>query len=184
MIRTSWLALSIGLLSLCVTVAQEKAKQETPPAQEKSVKPAARVSNANVPWFDLKNCAMCKCMAEEGLMESIKCETHVISNGMLMVSVIPSDKREAFAKCEKEMQATAEKLTSGEKMPLCGFCQSYGELMQAGAKEQEIKSEGGVSIHLLTSDNPETVKKIHEHAKKTISEYKVLTETFKKTSTK
>lgn len=182
MIRTSVVALSLALLMGMTVAAQEK--KETPPAQEKSVAPAARVSNPNAPWFDFKNCAMCKCMAEEGLVESIKCETHVIDNGMLMFAMIPADKKELFAKCEKEMKATAEKLTAGEDLPLCGFCQSYGQLLQAGAKEQEIKTETGGSIHLLTSEKPDVVKKIHEHAKKTIVETKTLTETLKKTSTK
>jgi hypothetical protein len=181
MIRTSLVALSVCLLTISFAVAQEK--KEAPPAQEKSVTPAARVSNTAAPWFDFKNCAMCKCMADEGLMDHVKCETHVIDNGMLMFASIPADKKAAFEKCEKEMKAVAEKLKSGEKVALCGFCQSYGELMKAGAKEQDVVTAAG-HIHLLTSDKPDVVKKIHEHAKTTIAEYKTLSETLKKTSTK
>ena len=35
-------------------------------------------------WFDLENCGMCKnMMAEEGLMENMKWETHAIAAGLM-----------------------------------------------------------------------------------------------------
>lgn len=97
----------------------------------------------------------------------------MIDNGMLAFTMIPTDKKEAMAKCKKDMKATAEKLKSGEKMELCGFCNSYGALIQAGAKETEIETGAGV-ISMLTSDKPEIVKKIQEHAKQTIKEYEAM----------
>jgi hypothetical protein len=53
---------------------------------------------------------------------------------------------------------------------LCGFCTSYSALVEAGAKVQEFETANGM-VSLVTSDKPEVVKKIHEHAKRTIKEY-------------
>ena len=55
-------------------------------------------------------------------------------------------------------------------MELCGFCDSYGALKQAGAKEQEITTDFGM-ITMLTSDDSDLVKKIHDHADRTIKEF-------------
>ena len=74
-------------------------------------------------------------------------------------------------KAHKGMEATIEKLEGGEAMDLCGFCTSYGMLMAEGAESTELKTVGG-DISLLTSDDPEVVKKIHAHAEKTIEEFK------------
>ncbi len=178
MIRTSLLSLAICLLLATSLVAQEK--KAAPPKQDSKVVPASH--EADVAWFDLEHCPICKCMSsQKGLMESMKWETHVIDNGMISVSTIPADKKEAMAKCKKEMTAVLDKLKSGEKMELCGFCNSYGALVELGAKAQEIDTENGM-ISLLTSDKPEVVKKIQEHAKTTIKEYAALLAAEKKTT--
>jgi len=171
MIRTSIVVLAISLLPATALIAQER-----------TIPTGAKKETA-IAWFDMENCPICKCMAaEKGLMESIKWETHLIDNGMISITTVPSDKKEAMAKCEKEMKAAIDKVKAGEKMPLCGFCTSYAALIEAGAKEQEIKTETG-TVSLMTSDKPEVVKKIQDHAKKTISEYTAL-QTPKKTTTK
>ena len=127
-------------------------------------------------WFDLHNCAMCKNLsAEEGLLEHMTWENHIIPNGMMSIAVIPDDYQGAMDRVHHNMQAVVKKLQSGEQMPLCGFCQSYGKLMEMGAQEQEIKSAAGY-ISLLTSDDPQVVKKIHEHAQKTIDEHQKMTQ--------
>jgi hypothetical protein len=72
-----------------------------------------------------------------------------------------------------KMKDTGEQLKSGKKMELCGFCNSYGKLMDAGAKEQEIETAFGM-INLLTSDNPEVAEEIKKHAKCTKREYKAM----------
>ena len=123
------------------------------------------------PWFDLENCSMCKgMMAEEGLMENMEWENHLTKEGMISITVVAAGYEEAFERSMKHMEATGEKLKTGEEMYLCGFCQSYGGLHMAGANFENIKTKAG-SIGLVTSHDPEVVAKIHAHGQKTIDEY-------------
>lgn len=123
-------------------------------------------------WFDLTNCSMCKQMAnEEGLFENTTWETHLIANGAMSIITVEESHKAAFERAHKNMQEVGMKLHSGEKMHLCGFCQSYGMLMMSGAKVESV--EGKIStVNLMTSTDPEVVEKIQAHAQKTIDEYK------------
>ncbi len=125
----------------------------------------------NAPWFDLENCSMCKHMtAEESLMEHMEWENHLTTDGMLSVTIVAAGYEEAFARSMQNMEATSEKLMTGEKMYLCGFCQSYGGLHMAGANFEHIETKTG-TIELVTSHDPAVVEKIHAHGQKTIDEY-------------
>lgn len=119
-------------------------------------------------WFDPSNCAMCKPMADRpDVMQSVEWETHKIDAGVVMTAVVPDGKVDAYhATCDK-MHATTPK--PGDKM--CGFCQAFGGLMQAGAKLSEVQTKFG-AITILMSDDPQTVAKIHKMADRTIEETK------------
>ncbi len=122
-------------------------------------------------WFDLENCGMCKNFAAEaGLMDNLKWETHLIAEGSLSIAMVAPEYEEAFERAGKKMEATGMELMSGKQMPLCGFCTSYGALMQAGAKFESIHSAAG-HITLVTSTDAEIVGLIQTHAKRTIAEY-------------
>lgn len=122
-------------------------------------------------WFDLENCAVCKNMSgQEGLLQNIKWENHVIPNGMLSIAVIPDDYKDVMDTAHKGMEATLARLQNGEAMHLCGFCESYGALKAMGAKSTELKTVGG-DISMMTSDDPAVVTKIQAHAKKSIDEF-------------
>lgn len=122
-------------------------------------------------WFDLENCAMCKHMASHAdMMAEMKWETHVIDNGMLSVAMIPEKHQATMKEVNAKMKAVGDELQAGKELHLCGFCNSYGGLMESGAKEQQVETSFGM-IAMLTSDDPEVVKKIHGHAKRTIAEY-------------
>lgn len=121
-------------------------------------------------WFDPHNCGICKNFTkEEGLMEAVEWEAHVIANGMLSVASVPAEFEEAFARAHKGIEETVKRMQGGEPTKMCGFCMSYGALMMAGAKVEQIQTKAG-HIGLVTSDNPEVVAKIHAHAKRTIAE--------------
>ena len=124
-------------------------------------------------WLDLQNCVICQPMSKHmNMMAEVKWENHKIANGSLSASVVPPKYKELMGKLHVEMKATAEKvMKSGDMSKCCGFCSSYGELEAAGAKSEEIHTEFGV-IGLLTSDDPELVKKIHAHTDKTNAEFK------------
>ncbi len=114
---------------------------------------------------------MCKnMMAEEGLMEAMDWENHLTKDGMMSVTIVAAGFEEAFERSMKNMQASSEKMMSGEKMYLCGFCQSYGGLNKSGANFEHIETKAGM-VELVTSHDPAVVAKIHAHGQKTIDEY-------------
>jgi len=125
-----------------------------------------------VAWFDMDHCAICKNMASmKDDMHKIKWDVHMLDNGMLMVSVVPRKMKEGMAKAGEGVKKTVKRLESGEQLDLCGFCQSYGGLMEMGADIKELKSVG-VDITVITSSDAEVVKKIQAFGKKSKVEHK------------
>ena len=123
------------------------------------------------PWFDLKGCGLCQHMtAEEGLMEAMEWENHLTADGMMSVTVVAPGHEKAFHKAMKNMEATGAKLMTGEKMYLCGFCQSFGGLHMAGATFENFETAGGY-INLVSSRDPAVIEMIHAHGQRTIDEY-------------
>ena len=134
------------------------------------------------PWFDLENCAFCKNMSSQpGLMESIKCDTIKLDNGMMMVSFIPDELKEAMSKANKGMEATVKQLEAGKQLPLCGFCECFGNLLMQGTKLQKKHGDNS-EVTLLTSDDPEIIKQIHTMADRVNKERNQLIETIRKKS--
>jgi hypothetical protein len=121
-------------------------------------------------WFDMEHCAFCKHMsAEEGMLDHVHWETHKIADGMLSVTVVEPEWKEAWDRAMAKMEATGEKMMQGEQMKMCGHCQSYGALHMAGVSFEDIETDVGI-ISLATSDKPDVVKMIHKHAQRTIEE--------------
>lgn len=128
-------------------------------------------ADGDTAWFDLEGCSMCKNFAAEpGLMEHIEWENHMISDGVMTVSVVDEEYQDAMKRAEKNMAAVSQKLAAGEPLPLCGFCTSYGELVMAGVKIEQVETKLGAVV-LMTSSDPEVVKMIQAHAKHTDEEY-------------
>ena len=122
------------------------------------------------PWIDMQGCSICKHMGEHmDIMSEVTWETHKTAQGMLSASVVPKKHKAKMDQMHEKMMEVASNMEA--EMPLCGFCHSYAELQAAGAKSEEIKTDFGM-ISLMTSDDPELVKKIHEHADRTVAEYK------------
>jgi hypothetical protein len=122
-------------------------------------------------WFDLEGCAMCKNFAAEpGLMEHIEWENHMISDGVMTISVVDEEYQDAMKRAEKKMAAVGQQLAAGEQLPLCGFCTSYGKLMMAGTKIEQFDTKLGTVV-LMTSSDPKVVEMIQQHARHTDEEY-------------
>jgi hypothetical protein len=131
-----------------------------------------KTETSAAPWFDMKTCEICKCMADhEDMVKHMKWETHLIPDGLLSIAVMPEEMKETMIKAKKEVKATIARLESGEKVKCCGYCQSMGTLLQAGAKQKELSTVAG-DITLITSTDAKVVERIHAHAKRTIAEHK------------
>lgn len=122
-------------------------------------------------WFDAHECAICKHLGEKPeLMQAMRWETHLLKNGMMMVAVAPEELRAEYAACCKSMKNASEEIADGaEAESICGYCDSFTELVHDGAVLQELVTAVG-SVTLVTSDNPSMVEKIHVHAKRTQEE--------------
>ena len=122
-------------------------------------------------WFDMENCAMCQNLSgEPGLLDHMTWENHVISNGMMSFTSVDPEYQEKYEKAKKNMEATGQKLMSGEQMNLCGSCMSFGGLVMAGVNMEVVNIKAG-EVMLMTSTDEALVKKIQDHAKKNSEEY-------------
>lgn len=125
------------------------------------------------PWFDMENCAFCKNLAaEEGLMDHItKWEHHNVQNGSVSISVVDQECVEAYKRAMHNMEEVSKKLQQGEMLPMCGMCEAYGELLQMGAKWDEVESDN-IFVSLMYSDKPDVVARIHAMTSRTNDEMK------------
>jgi hypothetical protein len=122
---------------------------------------------------EMKKCAVCKSLAENPkFMSQMTWETHKIENGMLCVSSVPKESKAEFASLHGKMMQSVEKVKSdskaGKKVELCSFCEGMGSLEKAGAKHQVIETQTG-AVSLITSTDPDVVKKIHAQADEAIA---------------
>jgi hypothetical protein len=122
---------------------------------------------------EMQKCAVCKHLADNPeLMKNMVWETHKIDNGMLCLTTVPKEMKKDFDAVSEKMHQAIEQAQAdakeGKEVELCSFCMSMGELMKLPAKQQHIETKTG-AIHMVTSDDPEVVKKIHEIADKAIA---------------
>ncbi len=123
-------------------------------------------------WFDLENCGMCKNLHnDEELFENMQWDTKLFAQGLIEVTTVPAAYEDRFDKLMAAMEATGAKLMAGEKIPLCGMCQSYGGLMMAGASMEQMQV-GEAHISVISSADPAVIQKIRAHGETTIEEMK------------
>lgn len=128
-------------------------------------------AGANEGWFDLENCGMCKNLNNDPeLFQSMTWDNYLLTNGMMEVTTYPAGMKDRFDKLSASMQATGERLMAGEQMPMCGMCMSYGALMMKGVAMDRVETPAG-AITVITSQDPEVVALIRNHAQTTINAY-------------
>lgn len=125
------------------------------------------------PWFDLETCAFCKNFnLGEGnyIVDHMKGHYHTMPNGFLAIMTIEEDYKDELAKAHEAMAKVGEDMAkTGTAPQMCGHCTTYGELMMTGAATQEFNSDVAMA-YMMTSDNPEVVKKLHAFAEKNNTE--------------
>lgn len=122
------------------------------------------------PWFDLANCSFCKNLTvPEGLMDNTTWEHYEISNGIVSLTTVNDNYREAYEEVGKKMQEVADRFQKGEVLPLCNMCTALSELMKLGFEYETVKTRHG-DITIMTSDNPEIIEKLKNWARRTNEE--------------
>lgn len=123
-------------------------------------------------YFDAEDCELCSVMGKKPqLMQGMQWEAYKTDSGMVMLATAPKGMEKQYHDVSKEMMAAAEKVGEAgmENAKLCGFCTALDQLLQQGAKMQEIETERG-SLSIMTADDPSVVKKIHAEVDKMKSE--------------
>ncbi|MFH1373610.1 MAG: hypothetical protein ABII79_07440 [bacterium] len=121
-------------------------------------------------WFDMENCAFCSNMCKNPeLIDHMIWEHHNIANGMLSITTVEPEFKAPYTEAMDAMKKLGEAMEVGKvdmaELKLCGACQHYGTLEAAGAKSEYIFGEAA-DIFLMTSDDPELVKKIQEYGQR------------------
>lgn len=120
------------------------------------------------PWFDMKNCSMCKDVTP-ALMQKMSWKHYDLSNGIMSVTQVESASMGDFKAMCASMEATGKKLAAGEKLPLCRACQTMGSYMAKGMNMEMVYTDFG-SVRLATAADPEVVKGLHAWAATTKAE--------------
>jgi len=128
------------------------------------------------PWFDMENCAFCKnVVAEPGLLEAMTWKNYDITSGVMTVTTVKPDHKEAYMRAHRKMEELGTKMMNGEVNPttvkMCGHCQAYGAFMMKGVVFDYVQADFG-DVVLMTSASPETVAEIRQFAKRNEEETK------------
>jgi len=129
---------------------------------------------SETPWFDMENCAFCKHLLKDPkLLENMIWEHHDISNGLLMVTTVKPEYKKSYQEAMQAMMDLGQKLEKGEvdmkDIKMCGSCQHWGMLEKMGAKFEHVQGKTA-DIVIMTSDDPEVVKKIKEYGRRSREE--------------
>ncbi len=131
---------------------------------------AAFVVAGERPWLDMQNCDFCKPWTANGLMSVMTHEQLPISNGVLVISTVPADRMEDFKKTSAMMNEIGQRAAKGEKVTMCGSCETMGSFFGRGAKMEEVWTKNG-SAMIFTSSDPALVAEMHSWVKKNDEEY-------------
>lgn len=124
----------------------------------------------DAPWFDMKECAMCKSLTETpGLMESTNYEQLNISNGIVCLTTVKGDQLKAYRAAHAKMMDVAARLGKGEALEMCGSCNAFGMIMMKGVKQDYAETRQG-DVWIITSDKPEVVAELQGWAKRNSDE--------------
>jgi len=119
---------------------------------------------AELSWFDMENCAMCKSMPME-LYPSMTWEQYPISNGVVSVTIVTGEALPAYRKAHGDMMATGEKLMAGEQMAMCGSCQAFSACMMKGASYEYVETKNG-DLMIVTAADEEVAAELKNWAMK------------------
>jgi len=123
-----------------------------------------------VKWFDMESCAFCKHLATDpALMDNMTWETHGISNGIVVITAVKPEYQKSYKAACKAMTDLTKQMEAGEvkaeDIKMCGHCQHYGKMVEAGAKIEDVMGKVA-DVTIITSDKPETLAMIKEYAKR------------------
>ena len=129
-------------------------------------------------WFDMENCDFCRhLVADPELLSHCQWETLPIADGMMTVMTVEPAYAASLAKAGAGIEAVAAKMHSGQldptKAKMCGYCQSYGQLMAAGVTMETVKGKVA-EVTLARSTDPKVVAQMHEVARRNTEEMAIM----------
>jgi len=126
---------------------------------------------ADSPWFDMPNCDFCKnLIKDENLLKNMTWEHHEIENGFVTIATVKPESKAAYMETMGAMMQLGNDMETGKVKPedvkMCNYCKNYGMLMEAGAKFDYVTGDAA-NVTIVTSDNPEIIKKIKDFGNRT-----------------
>ncbi len=121
-------------------------------------------------WYDMENCVFCKNLKENpGLLDNMTWKHYDITNGIVNVTTIKPEYKEAYLTAQSKMMEVGQKMGTGEidfaTVKMCGHCQAYGRFMQMGVTFDHVPTDVA-DIVIMTSTKPEVVAEIKQFGKK------------------
>ncbi len=125
------------------------------------------------PWFDMENCDFCRHLLEhDKLLDNMTWEYHKISDGIVGITAVQPEYKDAYMKAQKAMQAVGVDMMTGKVNPkdvkMCNHCKAYGKLMESGAKFDVVHGDAA-EVVVITSEKPEVLAMINNYADKTMA---------------
>ena len=117
------------------------------------------------PWYDMKNCEFCKPWSTPEMMKNMTSDQVECASGVMTVISFPESFRSNYKAASAQMDALGKRAATGEKIQMCGSCETMGSFFMRGAKMEEIPTKTGV-VQLLTANDSSLVADIHKWAKR------------------
>ena len=123
------------------------------------------------PWYDMKNCEFCKPWSTPEMMKNCTFDQVECASGVLTVISFPESFRPSYKAASAQMDAISKKAATGEKIQMCGSCETMGSFFMRGAKMEEIPTKSGVVL-LMTASDSTLVGDMHKWAQRNADEEK------------
>jgi len=123
------------------------------------------------PWYDMKSCEFCKPWSTPEMTKNMTFDQVECASGVLTVISFPESFRPSYKAASAQMNALSAKAATGQKIQMCGSCETMGSFFMRGAKMEEIPTKSGV-VQLLTASDSSLVADMHKWAKRNAEEQK------------
>lgn len=122
------------------------------------------------PWYD-KDCEFCKPWMTPEMMKNCAFDQVKCASGVLTVITFPESFRPSYKVASAQMDALSAKAATGQKIQMCGSCETMGSFFMRGAKMEEVPTKSGVVL-LMTASDSALVGDMHKWAQRNADEEK------------
>jgi hypothetical protein len=123
------------------------------------------------PWYDMKNCEFCNPWTTPEMMKNMTSDQVACASGVITILTFPESLRPSYKAASAQMNALSAKAATGQKIQMCGSCETMGSFFMRGAKMEEIPTKSGVVLMMTASDST-LIGDMHKWAQRNAEEEK------------